>query len=137
MGKLANLGFRFSIDKVTNLDFDLQDFARADVNFVKVGAQMLLDQLVESDGRLVLRAMPDLAAEDFAALTRRYGMLLIAEKVESERQVVDVLELNIPFGQGNLFGEPRAIRDSVLAETGSPPAPSHGRAPMRRMGGVY
>jgi len=138
MGRLANLGFRFSIDKVTDLDFDLQDFARADVNFVKVGAQMLLDELVESDGRLVLRAMPDLAAEDFAALTRRYGMLLIAEKVESERQVVDVLELNIPFGQGNLFGEPRAIRDSVLAETGSPPAPSYGRAaPLRRAGGAY
>lgn len=138
MGRLANLGFRFSIDKVTNLDFDLQDFARADVNFVKVGAQMLLDQLVESDGRLVLRAMPDLAAEDFAALTRRYGMQLIAEKVESERQVVDVLELDIPFGQGNLFGEPRAIRDAVLAETGSPPAPSYGRAaPIRRAGGVY
>lgn len=136
MGKLANLGFRFSIDKVTDLDFDLQDFARADVNFIKVGAQMLLEQLVELDGRLVLRSVPDLAAEDFAALTRRYGMQLIAEKVESERQVVDILELDIPFGQGNLFGEPRAIRDSVLAESGSPPAPNLGRAaPLRRMGG--
>ena len=137
MGRLANLGFRFSIDKVTNLDFDLQDFARADVNFVKVGAQMLLDQLVELEGRLVLRSMPDLAAEDFAALARRYGMQLIAEKVENERQVVDILELELPFGQGHLFGEPRAIRDSVLAETGSPPAPSLGRGAGRRMGGAY
>jgi cyclic-di-GMP phosphodiesterase TipF (flagellum assembly factor) len=138
MGRLADLGFRFSIDKITNLDFDLQDFARADVSFVKVGAQMLLEQLVELDGRLVLRAMPDLAAEDFAALTRRYGMQLIAEKVENERQVVDILELNIPLGQGNLFGEPRAIRDSVLAETGSPSGPTLGRAaPLRRMGGRY
>jgi cyclic-di-GMP phosphodiesterase TipF (flagellum assembly factor) len=137
MGRLADLGFRFSIDKVTNLDFDLQDFARADVSFVKVGAQMLLDQIIELDGRLVLRAMPDLAAEDFAALTRRYGMQLIAEKVESERQVVDILELEIPLGQGHLFGEPRAIRDSVLAETGSPPAPSLGRSAPRRVGGLY
>jgi cyclic-di-GMP phosphodiesterase TipF (flagellum assembly factor) len=138
MGKLANLGFRFSIDKITDLDFDLQDFARADVSFVKVGAQMLLNELVELDGRMVLRAMPDLAAEDFAALTRRYGMQLIAEKVESERQVVDILELNIPLGQGHLFGEPRAIRDSVLAETGSPPAANLGRsAPLRRMAGRY
>jgi len=138
MGRLANLGFRFSIDKVTDLDFDLQDFARADVSFVKVGAQMLLDQIIEHEGRLVLRSMPDLAAEDFAALTRRYGMHLIAEKVESERQVVDILELEIPFGQGHLFGEPRAIRDSVLAETGSPPAPSLGRAAVRRAGvGAY
>ncbi|CAN7536057.1 EAL domain-containing protein [Phenylobacterium sp. LjRoot225] len=138
MGRLADLGFRFSIDKITDLDFDLQDFARADVSFVKVGAQMLLEELVELDGRLVLRAMPDLAAEDFASLTRRYGMQLIAEKVENERQVVDILELNIPLGQGNLFGEPRAIRDSVLAETGSPSGPTLGRpAPLRRMGGRY
>jgi cyclic-di-GMP phosphodiesterase TipF (flagellum assembly factor) len=135
MGKLADLGFRFSIDKVTDLDFDLQDFARADVKFVKVGAQMLLDQLVEIEGRLVLRAMPDLAAEDFAALTRRYGMQLVVEKVESERQVVDILDLEIPYAQGHLFGEPRAIRDAVLTEAGSPPPMvSRGR---RRAGGVY
>ena len=137
MGRLANLGFRFSIDKLTNLDFDLQDFARADVNFVKVAAQMLLDQVVESDERLVLRSMPDLAAEDFAALNRRYGIQLIAEKVENERQVVDILELDIPFGQGNLFGEPRAIRDAVLADAGSPPAPAQPRSGLRRAGGVY
>ncbi len=131
MGRLADLGFRFSIDKVTDLDFDLQDFARADVSFVKVGAQMLLDQIVELDGRLVLRSMPDLAAEDFAALTRRYGMQLIAEKVESERQVVDILELDLPFGQGNLFGEPRAIREAVMAET-APPAEFMHTALMRK-----
>jgi cyclic-di-GMP phosphodiesterase TipF (flagellum assembly factor) len=136
MGRLADLGFRFSVDKVTNLDFDLQDFARADVKFVKVGAQMLLDQLVELDGRLVLRAMPDLAAEDFAALNRRYGMQLVAEKVESERQVVDILELDIPYGQGHLFGEPRAIRDAVLAEAGAPP-PATNRGGGRRLGGAY
>jgi cyclic-di-GMP phosphodiesterase TipF (flagellum assembly factor) len=136
MGRLADLGFRFSVDKVTDLDFDLQDFARADVKFVKVAAQMLLDQLVEIEGRLVLRAMPDLAAEDFAALTRRYGMQLIAEKVENERQVVDILELDLPYGQGHLFGEPRAIRGQVLAETGSPPAPAP-TPRQRRVGGVY
>ncbi|WP_334161705.1 flagella assembly cyclic-di-GMP phosphodiesterase TipF [Phenylobacterium sp.] len=123
MSKLAELGFRFSLDKVTNLDLDLQDLARADVKFIKVGAEMLLDELTEVDGRLVLRSLPDLAAEDFAALNRRYGVEIIAEKVESERQVVDILELDIAYGQGHLFGEPRAIRDSVLAEA-TPPAPA-------------
>jgi len=121
MGRLAALGFRFSLDKVTDLDLDLQDLARADVKFIKVGAQMMLDELAEVDGRLVLRSLPDLAAEDFAALTRRYGVEVIAEKVESERQVVDILELDFAYGQGHLFGEPRAIRDAVLAETGAPP----------------
>jgi cyclic-di-GMP phosphodiesterase TipF (flagellum assembly factor) len=121
MGKLADLGFRFSLDKVTDLDLDFQDLARADVKFVKIGAEVLLSQLLEVDGRLALSSLKDLDAADFANLTRRYGVEVIAEKVEAERQVVDVLELNIGYGQGNLFGEPRAIRDAVLAEA-DPPA---------------
>jgi cyclic-di-GMP phosphodiesterase TipF (flagellum assembly factor) len=120
MGKLADLGFRFSLDKVADLDLDLQDLTRSDVKFVKVAAQLLLDELTEVDGRLILRSLPDLAAEDFAALTRRYGVEVIAEKVEAERQVVDVLDLDIAYGQGHLFGEPRAIREAVLAEADPP-----------------
>ena len=120
MGKLADLGFRFSVDKVFDLDLDFQDLARSDVKFIKVGAQFLLEQLTETDEGMILKSMPDLAAEDFASLTRRYGVEIIAEKVESERQVVDVLELDIGYGQGHLFGEPRPIRDAVLAETAPP-----------------
>jgi cyclic-di-GMP phosphodiesterase TipF (flagellum assembly factor) len=122
MGKLAELGFRFSLDKVTNLDIDLQDLSRADVKFMKVSADLLLSELTEVDGRLVLRSLPDLAAEDFSALNRRYGVEIIAEKIESERQVVDVLELDIAYGQGHLFGEPRPIKDAVLTDA-APPAP--------------
>jgi cyclic-di-GMP phosphodiesterase TipF (flagellum assembly factor) len=77
--------------------------------------------LLELDGRLALRSLKDLNAADLADLTRRYGVELIAEKVETERQVVDVLELNIAYGQGNLFGEPKAVREAVLAEA-DPPA---------------
>jgi len=121
MAKLADLGFRFSLDKVTDLDLDFQDLSRADVKFVKVSAEVLLSQLLDVDGQTAMRALKDLDAADFAPLTRRYGVEVIAEKVETERQVVDILELNIGYGQGNLFGEPRAIRDAVLAET-DPPA---------------
>jgi len=121
MSKLAELGFRFSIDKVTDLELDFQDLARADVKFVRVAADTLINQMLEEDGRLTLKSLKDIAAADFADLARRYGVELIAEKIESERQVVDILELNIGYGQGNLFGEPRAIRDAVLAEA-DPPA---------------
>ncbi len=130
MARLADLGFRFSLDKVVDLDLDFQDLSRADVKFIKVGAQMMLEQLEESEGRLVLRTLPDLHAGDFAKLTRRYGVEVIAEKVESERQIVDILELDIGYGQGHLFGEPRAIRDAVLAEA-DPPA-DFMRANLRR-----
>ncbi len=122
MAKLADLGFHFSIDKVYDLDLDFQDMTRADVKFIKIGASMLLDELHDTeDGGVVFRDMPDLQAGDYAALARRYGIEIMAEKIEAERQVVDVLDLDIAFGQGHLFGEPRAIRDAVLAETTPPP----------------
>jgi cyclic-di-GMP phosphodiesterase TipF (flagellum assembly factor) len=120
MARLASLGFSFSLDKVADLDLDFQDLARADVKYLKVGAQMMLDQLEEQDGKLVIASLPDLNASDFAALTRRYGIEVIVEKVEAEKQIVDILDLDIGYGQGHLFGEPRAIRDSVLAEAEPP-----------------
>jgi cyclic-di-GMP phosphodiesterase TipF (flagellum assembly factor) len=122
MAKLADMGFRFSIDKVTDFELDYREFQRADVKFVKVGAELLLSQVADQDdGRLSLKPLPDLHAADVPALARRYGLEIIAEKIETERQVIDVLELDIAYGQGHLFGEPRAIRDAVLAET-DPPA---------------
>ncbi len=133
MGRLADLGFRFSIDKITDLDLDFQDLARSDVKFIKVAASFLLDQITETREGLTLKSLPDLAAEDFAALTRRYGVEIIVEKVEAERQIVDLLELDIAYGQGHLFGEPRPIKDAVLAET-QPPT-DFLRGSLRRGGG--
>ena len=121
MAKLADLGFRFSIDKVQTLDLDFADLQRSDVKFVKVGADLLIEQLLDLDGAAPLPSLPDIRAADFAGLTRRYGIEVIAEKCESERQIVDVLELDVAMGQGHLFGEPRAIKGEVLAET-DPPA---------------
>ena len=129
MGKLADLGFRFSMDKVSDLDLDYADLARADIKFVKVAAGVMLGELIEADGRQVFRSAPDLLAADYAPLLRRYGVEIIAEKVETERQVIDVLDLDVAFGQGHLFGEPRAIREAVMAET-APPV-EFNRAPLR------
>ena len=121
MAKLADLGFRFSMDKVTEFDLDYRELQRSDVKFVKIAADLLLSQAGdEDDGRLSLKPLPDLHAADVPALARRYGVEIIAEKIETERQVIDVLELDIGYGQGHLFGEPRAIRDAVLAETDPP-----------------
>lgn len=121
MAKLADLGFRFSIDKVASIDFDLQDLHRSDVRYVKIGASLLLEQLLEVEGRPALKFLKDIHAGDYAGLLARYGIEVIAEKVESEKQVVDILELDIGYAQGHLFGEPRAIKEQVLAET-DPPA---------------
>ena len=43
----------------------------------------------------------------------RSGIDLIAEKVETERTVVDLLEFGVDFAQGYLFGAPRPAKDDV------------------------
>ncbi len=121
MAKLADLGFRFSLDKVVSIDFDLQDLHRSDVRYVKIGANLLLEQLLEVEGKPAMKFLKDIHAGDYAGLLARYGIEVIAEKVESEKQVVDILDIEIGYAQGHLFGEPRAIKEQVLAET-DPPA---------------
>jgi cyclic-di-GMP phosphodiesterase TipF (flagellum assembly factor) len=118
MAKLADLGFRFSLDKVADLALDFTDLSRADVKFLKISGQVMIEQLLEQAGSAQFR---DIDPADFVDLCGRHGLEVIVEKIESERQVVDVLELNVAFGQGNLFGEPRAIREAVLTEA-DPPA---------------
>jgi len=121
MAKLADLGFRFSLDKVQTLDLDFNDLQRSDVKFIKVAADLLIEQLLDMDGGAPIPSLRDIQAADFAQLTRRYGIEVIAEKCETERQIVDILELDVTIAQGHLFGEPRAIKEAVLAET-DPPA---------------
>ncbi|CAN5410007.1 EAL domain-containing protein [soil metagenome] len=121
MAKLADLGFRFSLDKVQTLDLNFSDLQRSDVRFIKIAADLLIEQLLDLDGGSPIPSLRDIQAADFAQLTRRYGIEVIAEKCENERQIVDILELDVSMGQGHLFGEPRAIKEAVLAET-DPPA---------------
>lgn len=116
ISRLADFGFRFSIDGVTDLDIDLAELQRAGVKFLKVPGSMLTAAL-QAGKPLGLSAAPDVRAEDFGALCARYGIDVIAEKIEAEATVVEVLDLDIRYGQGHLFGSPRPIRDDVREAT--------------------
>jgi cyclic-di-GMP phosphodiesterase TipF (flagellum assembly factor) len=109
---LANLGFRLSMDQVTKLDLDFAKLKRLGFQFLKVRATTLISGMKDAGAAV--------AAEDFKNLLLRNGVNLIAERVEDEKTVVQLLEYNVDFGQGYLFGEPRAIRD--IAEANDPRA---------------
>jgi len=111
---LHGLGFRFSLDHVRRLDMDLSDLYDTGFRFVKVPADMLLGDL-RGTGSLV-------RADDIKALFERNGLDLIAERIENERAAVSVLDLNIGYGQGFLFGEPRAVREEALSAPADPAA---------------
>jgi cyclic-di-GMP phosphodiesterase TipF (flagellum assembly factor) len=95
---LARLGFRHSLDQVSDLNVDATALAACNFRFVKIDAARLLS----SDSVI-----------DPAELKKRLdarGIDLIVEKIEAEATLVELLDLNIDFGQGYLFGEPRLSR---------------------------
>lgn len=121
MGRLRDLGFRFSLDKGDGLAVDLPELQANGVRFLKVQGERLLQELTPGGERPISSITRDIAPEDVPAIFTRYGVDLIAEKVESEKSVIEILEFEIPFGQGHVFGAPRPIKGSLLEETAPPP----------------
>ena len=107
MGRLFDLGFRFSIDRCDSIDLDLRKLERMGVRYVKIAGERLVEQLVRENVRPITGLAREFEAGDVASLFARYGVDLIADRVESERTIVEILELDLGFAQGMLFGMPK------------------------------
>jgi cyclic-di-GMP phosphodiesterase TipF (flagellum assembly factor) len=101
--RLARLGFRFSMDQVSELPIDCEDLNRRHFRYVRLEAQRLLQAIRAPEHPL------DMAA--FRRAAHRNNIDLIVEKIEDEATLLELLDLPVDFGQGFLFGEPRPARD--------------------------
>jgi cyclic-di-GMP phosphodiesterase, flagellum assembly factor TipF len=110
LAALAQRGYRFSIDHVTHLRIEPRELADRGVRFIKVPAALLLDQKQTSAS--------DIHPSDLSDLLGRFGIDLIAERIEGERAVVDLLDYDVRFGQGFLFAPPRPLRPEGASATG-------------------
>jgi cyclic-di-GMP phosphodiesterase TipF (flagellum assembly factor) len=106
LAALAQRGFRFSIDNVTDLHMNPNELADRSFRFLKVPAKLLLNK--------VTGMQSDIDPEDLADLLARAGIDLIAERIENEMTVVDLLDYDVRFGQGFLFSPPRPVRAEAL-----------------------
>jgi cyclic-di-GMP phosphodiesterase TipF (flagellum assembly factor) len=114
LAALAQRGFRFSIDHVTDLRIEPRELADRGVRFIKVPASLLLDPKQASAS--------DIHPSDLSDLLGRFGIDLIAERIEGERAVIDLLDYDVRFGQGFLFAPPRPLRpEGASATAGAPP----------------
>src|SRR5450631_3443269 len=114
LAALAQRGYRFSIDHVTDLRIEPRELADRGVRYIKVPAALLLDQK--------LAPTSDIHASDLSDLLGRFGIDLIAERIEGERAVVDLLDFDVRFGQGFLFAPPRPLRpEGASATAGAAP----------------
>ncbi|MEA2882220.1 MAG: cyclic-di-GMP phosphodiesterase, flagellum assembly factor TipF [Bradyrhizobium sp.] len=121
LAALAQRGYRFSIDHVSDLKIEPRELADRGVRFIKVPAALLLDQRRTSAS--------DIHPSDLSDLLGRFGIDLIAERIEGERAVVDLLDYDVRFGQGFLFAAPRPLRPETASATAAPDKPQVQHAP--------
>jgi cyclic-di-GMP phosphodiesterase TipF (flagellum assembly factor) len=107
LSALAERGFRFSLDHVEDLRIEPRELADRSFKFIKVPAKLLLNP--EAGARA------DIHPQDLADLMARNGVDLIAERIETESMVLDLLDYDVRFGQGFLFSPPRPVRAEALS----------------------
>ena len=103
---LSNRGFHFSMDHVTDLRMEPRELSERGFRYLKVPGSMLLKGATVSSG--------DIHPADLSDLLARYHIDLIAERIESESAVVDLLDFDVRFGQGFLFSQPRPVRAEAM-----------------------
>jgi cyclic-di-GMP phosphodiesterase, flagellum assembly factor TipF len=110
LSTLASFGFRFCLDRVTDLRLDPLELAERSCAFVKAPATVLLDR----------RGGAGRPGAELASELARVGVKLIAERVEAESTVMDLLDHDVRYAQGGLFSPPRPVRSEVTVDGADP-----------------
>jgi cyclic-di-GMP phosphodiesterase, flagellum assembly factor TipF len=137
LAALAERGFRFSMDNLADLRVNARELNDCGFRFVKVPAALLFNRL----GAVAA----DIRPADFSEQLGRFGIDLIADRIENENTVIDLLDYDVRFGQGVLFSPPRPLRAGALegpdvkadeqnATNGAEAAPAASFTPLARAG---
>ncbi|MBX9907714.1 MAG: EAL domain-containing protein [Beijerinckiaceae bacterium] len=124
LGAMSANGVRFALDQLVDLRLDPASLADRGVRFVKAPAALL-----QADA--VGRVAADIAASDLAALLARAAITLIADDIEDDPTVADMIELGVGLAQGLVFSPPRPVKPEVFAEPSAAPVRELEPAPAR------
>lgn len=100
--EMRELGFRFSLQSVTDLDIDFEALKAAGFDFVKLDASVFLDGMPASGGLV--------PASDICRYLAQLGMTLIVGKIDDETQLARIFGFGVIYGQGQLFGGARPMK---------------------------
>jgi cyclic-di-GMP phosphodiesterase, flagellum assembly factor TipF len=107
LAALRDRGVPFALDHATDLRLDPLVLAERGVRFAKIPVDLLLSPDQDRD--------LDIPVSQLAAAFLRAGIELVAERVEREETVPDLIGRQVPLAQGFVFAAPRAVRSEVLS----------------------
>ena len=94
------------MDTLADLRVNARDLNELGFRFVKVPATLLFNRLGA--------AAANIHPAEFSDALGRFGIDLIADRIEHENTVIELLDYDVRFGQGVLFSPPRPLRAGVL-----------------------
>jgi cyclic-di-GMP phosphodiesterase TipF (flagellum assembly factor) len=107
LGALVDLGFNLCVSQLQNFDVEADQLVEGGVRFVKVDAEMLMpainDDAETARIRRLKRGLDDA------------GIDLIVSGIANEQLLVELLDFDVEFGQGPLFGDPRKAAPQATA----------------------
>jgi cyclic-di-GMP phosphodiesterase TipF (flagellum assembly factor) len=107
LATMAELGLRFAMEDVVDLDMDFEALRTCHFEFVKLDAGVFLSGLPAAGG-----AIP---AADVCRYFSGLGMALVVGRIDDERLLARIVGFGVLLGQGTLFGGPRPVRQDVLS----------------------
>ncbi|MEL7049381.1 MAG: EAL domain-containing protein, partial [Pseudomonadota bacterium] len=107
---MADLGFRFAMGSVSDLDMDFEDLANRGFEFLKLDADVFLNGLRTGES-----VVP---ASDICRHVSQLGMSVIVGRIENENDRAKIFGFGVLLGQGTLFGAPRMVRAQAVMASG-------------------
>ncbi len=108
VGTMAEVGFRFALESVDDLDMDFAALLGHGFQYIKLDSAIFLQGMPTADGII--------PASDLCRHLSDLGLSLIVGAIASERDLAKILGFGVIFGQGTLFGGARAVRIDPSAE---------------------
>lgn len=110
IAQMRELGFRFALSDVTDLDMDLEGLVGAGFEFVKLDAEVFLIGLQSPAGLI--------PSADVFRFLGGLGLALVVEHIDDEDKFARVSGSGALLGQGRLFGGARVLKAEPAAQTG-------------------
>jgi cyclic-di-GMP phosphodiesterase, flagellum assembly factor TipF len=106
LSALADMGLRFALDDVSDLDMDFELLRARQFVFAKIDARIFLDGMPCSG--------TSVPPSDIRRHLEGAGLDLIVSGIDSESQMTRIAPHAVPFGQGKLFGTARPVKADIL-----------------------
>lgn len=106
LAEMREMGFRFALGGVTDLDMDFETLKASGFEFVKLDASVFLEGMPASGG-----VVP---AADICRHLAGLGLALIVNEIADEATLARIFGFGVVLGQGSLFGGPRPMKAEAL-----------------------